>query len=209
MLISSDGINWTSYNIGIDFSPHDVVYGNNTFVAVGCTNNESGNPHAAIIQAAPLGGAGDQSSSSGGGSSVSSPSPPTTGPTLVAKFVIGKDYYLMGSEDAQVAMDATPYIDTGSGRTLVPVRYLGDALGAQTSWDAASQTVTLTKGSTTISMVIGSTTLTVNGQAQTMDQAPVINGGRTFLPARWVAEALGYSIDWDASSQTVTVTQGN
>jgi hypothetical protein len=127
----------------------------------------------------------------------------------VAKFVVGQNYYYTGPEDTQTTMDAAPYIDTSSGRTLVPVRYLGDALGAQTNWDAASQTVTVTKGSTTISMVIGSTALNVNGQAQTMDQAPVINGGRTFLPARWVAEALGYSIIWDASSRTVTVTQGN
>jgi hypothetical protein len=106
-------------------------------------------------------------------------------------------------------MDAVPYIDSSSGRTLVPVRYLGDALGAQTNWDANTQTVTVTKDNMTISMVIGSTTLNVNGQAQTMDQAPVINNGRTYLPARWVAEALGYAVSWDANSSTVTVTPGS
>ena len=55
--------------------------------------------------------------------------------------------------------------------------------------------------------MIGSTTLTVNGQTQTMDQAPVIRDGRTYLPARYVAEAFGDNVSWDAASQTVTVSR--
>jgi hypothetical protein len=102
-------------------------------------------------------------------------------------------------------MDAAPYIDPNSGRTLVPVRYLGDALGATTAWDAGSQTVTLTSGSATISMVVGSLTLNVNGQTQTLDQAPVIQNGRTYLPARWVANALGYQVDWNAANRIVII----
>ncbi len=100
--------------------------------------------------------------------------------------------------------DATPYIDAGSGRTLVPVRYLGNALGAQANWDAYNRTVTITKSGLDISMEIGSTTLTV-------DQAPVISNGRTYLPARWVAEALGYNVSWNASGlqRTVVITQGS
>jgi hypothetical protein len=58
-----------------------------------------------------------------------------------------------------------------------------------------------TSGSTTISMVIGSTTLTVNGQAQTMDIALMIRDGRTYLPARYAAEAFGFSVSWDAAEQ--------
>jgi hypothetical protein len=54
-------------------------------------------------------------------------------------------------------------------------------------------------------MVIGSTFLTVNGQTQTMDQAPVIKNGRTYLPAKWVANALGYQVDWDAQIQDVLI----
>ena len=108
-------------------------------------------------------------------------------------------------------MDAAPFIDADSGRVLVPVRYLGDALGAQTTWDVNNQAVTVTRGGLVIRMVIGSTTLTVDGLVQTMDQAPVISNGRTYLPARWVAEALGYNVSWNASGlqRTVVITQGN
>ncbi len=124
------------------------------------------------------------------------------------KFVAGRDFYYMGPGSSPIFMGATPYIDDNSGRTLVPVRYLADVLGAVTSWDTDTRTITITSGGTTISMVIGSATLTVNGQAQTMDQAPVIRDGRTYLPARYVAEALGFTVSWDAGSQTVTVSQG-
>ncbi len=135
---------------------------------------------------------------------------PSTFPAQTpVKFVVGRAYYYLGSKESSVPMmDATPYIDNNSGRALVPVRYLAIALGAITYWDANTQTITITNGSTTISMVIGSTTLTVNGQTQTMDVAPAITAGRTYLPARWVAEALGFTVSWDANSQTVTVSQG-
>jgi hypothetical protein len=123
--------------------------------------------------------------------------------TNSAEFVIGLNKYFINDQLPGVNMDAAPYID--SGRTLVPVRYLADALVSQTAWDGNTQEVTVTSGSTTISMTIGSTTLSVNGQAQTMDVAPVIKDGRTYLPARYVAEALGYSVDWNAQYQVVII----
>jgi hypothetical protein len=122
------------------------------------------------------------------------------------KFVVGCTYYYLGPKaESMPMMDAAPYIDSNSGRTLVPVRYLAIALGAIMYWDAKTQTITITKGNNIISMVIGSTTLTVNGQKQMMDVAPEISGGRTYLPAKYVAEALGFTVSWDAGSQTVTV----
>ena len=53
--------------------------------------------------------------------------------------------------------------------------------------------------------MIGSTLLTVNGKTEMMDQTPVIKSGRTYLPARWVANALGYQVDWDAHIQDVLI----
>ena len=59
-------------------------------------------------------------------------------------------------------MDASPFIL--NERALVPMRYLADALGAQTAWDAATQTVTITKGGTTIELAIGSPSIATNGR---------------------------------------------
>jgi sugar lactone lactonase YvrE len=119
-------------------------------------------------------------------------------------FIIGHDTYTVDSQS--YAIDACPLIS--NGRALVPVRYLADSLGAQTGWDPTSQSVTITKGNTTVELTIGSTTLKTNGTTSQMDVVPVIRNGRTYLPARFVAEAFGYSVAWDAGSQTVTVSQG-
>jgi hypothetical protein len=122
-----------------------------------------------------------------------------------ASFVIGMNQYFINNQIPGISMDAAAYIDPTSGRTLVPVRYLADALGATTNWDGASQTVTVTTAVYTIQLVIGSATLTVDGQAQAMDVAPAINNGRTYLPARDVANALGFSVAWDAANRIVII----
>jgi len=118
-----------------------------------------------------------------------------------ASFYIGST--IMNVNGSNVVMDASPYIK--AGRTYVPVRYLGDALGATTAWDAATQTVTVTKGDKTVVLVIGSKTAKVNGADVAMDVAPEITGGRTMLPARYVAEGLGYTVGWNASLQQVVI----
>jgi len=62
------------------------------------------------------------------------------------------------------------------------------------------------------SFVIGSTEYTVNGNTMQMDVAPFIKDGRTFLPVRYVAMALGVSdanIIWDGVNETVTLLKGD
>ncbi len=102
-------------------------------------------------------------------------------------------------------MDTYAYISP-EGRTMAPVRYLGNALGAQTSWDAATQTVTITKGGTTIVMTIGIPKISVNGATSDLDVAPVIKDGRTFLPVRWVANALGAKVQYDSYTYQVIIS---
>jgi hypothetical protein len=103
-------------------------------------------------------------------------------------------------------MDVAPYIK--DGRTYVPMRYLGYALGLTDNdivWDETAKTVTLTQDDTVVVFTIGSTTYTVNGESKTADVAPEIVDGRTMLPARYVAEAFGASVGWDQASQTVLI----
>ncbi len=125
----------------------------------------------------------------------------TSGGQKSISFTVGQNSYTAGGQSFD--MDASPFIS--NGRALVPVRYLADALGVQTSWNAATRTATLTKGSTTIAMTIGSATLTVNGVTVWLGVAPMIRDGRTFLPVQWVAETFDYAVFWDEATQTVTV----
>ncbi len=89
--------------------------------------------------------------------------------------------------------DAAPYVDS-NWRTMVPFRVLGEAFGAEVDWDQEAQTVTYTYGGMELVMTIGEETYTVNGEEQTMDTAPVLSGDRTYVPVRFVAEALGYTV---------------
>jgi hypothetical protein len=67
--------------------------------------------------------------------------------------------------------------------------------------------VTVTLDGKAIKLVIGDRTLSANGQTKQMDVTPVIKDGRTYLPARWVAEAFGYTVRWNPQVQTVYIGQ--
>jgi len=103
-----------------------------------------------------------------------------------------------------MAFDVPPQII--NNRTMVPLRAIFEALGAEVDWDSGTRTVTGTKGDTVIVLVIGSTAPTVNGQVVTIDQPGVIVGGRTLVPLRFVAESLGVTVDWDGEARIVTIT---
>lgn len=120
-----------------------------------------------------------------------------------AVFYIGSTIYNVNGVNK--IMDVAPYIK--AGRTYVPVRYLGEALGADVAWDEVTKTVTLTKGDKSVVLVIGSTIAKVNGADVQMDVAPEIVNGRTMLPARRVAEGLGYMVGWNEVLKQVVVQE--
>ncbi len=119
-------------------------------------------------------------------------------------FKVGeKNYYV---NEKSFTMDASPFI--AQGRTYVPLRYLALALGVAEKdihWDKNTRTVLLTKDGVELRLTVGSRTITVNGQTKDIDVAPVIRDGRSYLPARHVAEALGYRVEWNQQNRTVLV----
>ncbi len=92
-------------------------------------------------------------------------------------------------------MSVVPF--TENGRTLVPVRFISEAFGASVGWDDVSQTVSVQLDDKTISLVIGSNQMLVNGQAVTLDVPANTVNGRTLIPLRALAEALGKHVLWD------------
>ncbi len=91
------------------------------------------------------------------------------------------------------------------GRTVVPLRKIFEALGAQVEWDDTTKTVTGTKDGTTIKMTVGKNTFTVNGEEKTLDVAPCIIDGRTLVPARAVSESFGVNVEWHDDIKTVCI----
>lgn len=106
-------------------------------------------------------------------------------------MTIGSSEYVINNE--LVTGDAAPYV--ADSRTMVPIRALTEAFGAKVDYDNDARTVTIVNNDTTIVMTVGETTYTVNGAEKTMDVAPVIGSGdRAYVPVRFVAEALGYTV---------------
>jgi hypothetical protein len=104
---------------------------------------------------------------------------------------------------AQPALEFPPFIY--QGRTLVPIRIISEALGAQVNWDATAKTVTITLNNKVIVMTIDKTIATLDGKQMILDAPPVIRLGRTFVPLRFISEAFGAEVLWDAATRTVTV----
>lgn len=108
-------------------------------------------------------------------------------------------------EGQPVATDVPPLL--AEGRTLVPLRWVAESLGAQVSWDGALKQVTVVSRRETVVLVIGQPEALVNGQPVVLDVPARIVQGRTLIPLRFVAEALGATVEWDGASRTVKVWQ--
>lgn len=93
-----------------------------------------------------------------------------------------------------------------SDRTLVPVRAIMESLGGSVSWDGDTKTASISYNSSTIELTIDNTTAFIDGSEYTLDSPATIINGRTMLPIRFVSEGLGFSVDWDSSSKTITIT---
>ena len=107
----------------------------------------------------------------------------------------------------ELKMDVPPVIKYG--RTLIPVRAITNALGAQLQLDKETNTITITKDDITIVLTMGSGVATVNGkEVQLGAPADVINN-RTFVPIRFIGETLKQKVDWDQDTGSVIIDDGS
>ncbi len=91
-------------------------------------------------------------------------------------------------------------------RTMVPMRYIFEIMGATVSWEEATETVTAVKGDTTIVLKIGSTEAKVNGAAKVLDAPAMLYQDRTMVPIRFISESLGADVQWIEASNKVVIT---
>ena len=105
--------------------------------------------------------------------------------------------------------DAKPFINSDN-RTLVPLRPIAEAMGLKVQWWDNMATFSSTEGFAEFR--INSKTYECGNMSGykkvTMDTAAVISGGRTYAPARYLAEAFGYNVGWNAVTNTVTISKG-
>ena len=90
-------------------------------------------------------------------------------------------------------------------RTMLPVRFFFEKLGAQVQWKEETQEITVTDGEQVITFRIGGETALVNGEEKPLDAPAVLSGEKAMLPLRALAEQLGYQVDWEEDRKLVTV----
>ncbi len=111
-----------------------------------------------------------------------------------------KEYIVFGNKKT---MDVSPKIV--NDLTMLPARYVAEALGAAVEWNDG--TVTITKDENVIEIYIGKETATVNGEEITLLSPAFIENDRTYCPVRFICESLGADVDWDGENRVVTVTK--
>lgn len=89
------------------------------------------------------------------------------------------------------------------GRVFVPLRGVFERLGARVTFSAGS--IAMAAGTHTIALRAGETTATIDGRTETLDAPPIVIGGRTLVPLRFVAQALGADVAYDRSTHVVTI----
>jgi hypothetical protein len=105
--------------------------------------------------------------------------------------------------------DQKPYADKNN-RTLVPVRFVTEALGAEVTWNNDTKTATIKKDGISVDVTIGKKTIVITDAkgkktTKTMDTEAVTTGGRTMVPVRFVAEALGAYVGYSGYYKTVEI----
>lgn len=98
-----------------------------------------------------------------------------------------------------------PYI-TMDGRSVIPARWILEAIGATVDWDPAMQMVHASWKGRSVMMTIGETAATIDGKKVVLEEPPRLVAGRTIVPLRQIMEALGARVDWDDFNHLVLIT---
>ncbi|RJE86388.1 copper amine oxidase N-terminal domain-containing protein [Paenibacillus sp. 1011MAR3C5] len=110
-------------------------------------------------------------------------------------------------------MDSRPvYFDVApqkiNGRVMVPLRAIFESMGAVVGWDDSTQTITGKKADIVVTLRLNDTKAVVSGKTVTLDVAATKMEGRTFVPARFVAESFGADVQWDDNRKQVIISTG-
>jgi len=115
--------------------------------------------------------------------------------------VTGIPIYLNGE---LISTDVPPYLNADN-RVLVPLRAIGEALGATVNYDSGSKSITVSKGNLNIHMTLASKKVLLNGSESLMDTTPVLKNGRTMIPLRYIGEYFGRTVEWNPATRSVNI----
>ena len=122
--------------------------------------------------------------------------------TKLIKMKINDVNYSINGEAKK--MDAKPFIK--NDRTLVPLRFIVEAIGGEVNWDNDNRLVTVISKGKTIELPIDSKTIKIDGKDVNIDQAAIIKGDRTFVPIRFIAENLDMVVNYINDTREIEIS---
>jgi len=109
-----------------------------------------------------------------------------------------------------VVFDVAPIFDAENNRVLLPLRAVGESLGAYVGWDAETRSITIGRRGILQRLTLDDPTMVIQSDSEkketVLDVAPYVVDGRTLVPIRCIAEGFNAQVDWDNETKTVTVT---
>jgi hypothetical protein len=173
------------------------TWGENHFMGMGRLGDGTTENRRTPVQVVGANGAGHFNLLTSGGT-IPNPmisAPPQTPPNAVNVIING------------IAQNFEVPPQIIGGRTMLPLRAIGEALGMEVGYDNETRTVTLTADGLFVTHVVGTTQITVSGENQNSDVPSALISGRVFLPLRVLAEAIGANVEWDAPARTAIISQ--
>jgi len=127
--------------------------------------------------------------------------------SVVIKLQVGNKKHSVNQ--ALKNMDTAPFIS--QGRTLVPIRFLAEAIGAEVDWNDYQKKATISYDGEVMELWVGRNTARINGERFSIDPSnaqltPLINNGRIMLPLRFITENLGFDVYWVEQSKEIILT---
>lgn len=105
-----------------------------------------------------------------------------------------------------LTMDVAPVIE--NGRTLVPFRAVFEALGLQVDWNEELRIATAYNATMNVSVKLDGAYGSVDGELKALEAPARIQQGRTLVPLRFVSEAFGNEVAWDAKKRIISIQSG-
>ena len=122
--------------------------------------------------------------------------------TRLIKMKINDVNYSINGESKK--MDAKPFIK--NNRTLVPLRFVVEALGGEVNWDGENRLVSVNSNGKNIELKIDSPIIKIDGKDVKIDQAAIIKGDRTYVPIRFIAENLDMVVNYINESREIEIS---
>ena len=136
--------------------------------------------------------------------------PGDKGMRAVAEELFSQVKPLLDASGVKVKLDSTyltfdvaPQII--EGRTMVPLRAIFEALGAEVNWDDATKTVTATRDGVIVSLTVGKNEMQKDSETVALDVPAQIVESRTLVPVRAISEAFECEVKWDDDTKTVLI----